>query len=145
MTIQKIMERESALKIIDEIKNKIGGVDLDELCEDNVEIKEDEENKVIHKRLVQAVMCGLVSWDETENCLMQELIVPVKSGEVSLDKLYYKNKLRLKHGKGFKAKNQAGLTVESLAVACARPTQVIEQITGQDIQIALGCLSFFDR
>lgn len=143
--VQKIMEKDSALKVIDDIKNKIGGVDLDELCGDKVDITEDKENEIIFKRLLQAVMCGLVSWDETENCLVQELVTPVKSGDVTLDKLYYKNKLRLKHGKNFKSNNQAGITIESLAVACSRPTQVIEQMTGQDINIALGCLNFFDR
>ncbi len=145
--VEKIMERESALKVLEDIKNKIGGVDLDEICGEKVEIKEDTQNgeDVIYKRLVQAIMCGLVYWDEQKECLAQELINPVKSGEIECDKLYYKNKLTLKDGKDFKAKNQVGLTVESLSVCCGRPTQIIEKIHGTDVNIAMGCLSFFDK
>ena len=143
--IKKIMEWDSALKIIDEIKNKIGGVDLDAICGEKVEISETKEDDNTFKRLVQCVMVGKVYWDDEKQCLVQELLQPVKSGDVELDTLYYKNKLRLKDGKNFKAKNQAQLTIESLATACCRPPQVIEQITGTDIIIAMGCLSFFDK
>lgn len=143
--ITKIMERDSALKVIDDIKNKIGGVDLDAICGEETRVTEDGENDTIFKRLVQAVMIGKVYWDDDKQCLVQELLHPVISGEVTLDTLYYKNKLKLKDGKEFKAKNQAGLTIESLATACARPKQVIEQIHGQDINIAIACLGFFDK
>lgn len=143
--VEKIMERESALKILDDLKNKIGGVDLDEICGEKVEVESEKGNEIIHKRLVQGIMCGLVYWDEDKECLVQELISPVKSGEVECDKLYYRNKLTLKDGKDFKAKNQVGLTLESLSVCCGRPIQIVEKIHGTDVNIAMGCLSFFDR
>ena len=143
--VEKIMERESALKILDDLKNKIGGVDLDEICGEKVEVESEEGNEIIHKRLVQGIMCGLVYWDEDKECLVQELISPVKSGEVECDKLYYRNKLTLKDGKDFKAKNRVGLTLESLSVCCERPIQIVEKIHGTDVNIAMGCLSFFDR
>lgn len=145
--VQKIMEKESALNVLEDIKNKIGGVDLDEICGEKAEIKENTEGgeDVIYKRLVQGIMCGLVYWDEDKQCLVQELISPVKSGEIECDKLYYKNKLTLRDGKDFKAKNQVGLTVESLSVCCGRPVQIIEKIHGTDVNIAMGCLSFFDK
>ena len=61
--IKKIMEKEQALAVLDEIKNNICEVDLDELCGEKTEIVGDNKDE-IYKKVVQAVMCGLVYWDE---------------------------------------------------------------------------------
>ena len=142
--IRKIMEKESALKIIDEIKNKICEVDLDELCGDEVSVVEGESSTIL-KKVIQAVQCGLVEWDEEENCMVQTLIHPLKSGQLTAEKLYYKNTITLGDARGMKAVNQAELTIQSISNITARPTQLIEKIRGQDLHIAIGCLSFFDR
>lgn len=143
-TIKKIMEEESALKVIDDIKNKICDVDLDDICGEKVEVSEGAQ-KTIFKRVKQAVMCGLVYWDEDENCMIQKLIKPIKSGEVEADKLCYKNQITLGDSCDFSADSNAALLIESISHACARPTQLIGKLSGQDFNIAVGCLSFFDR
>lgn len=142
--IKKIMEKESALKVIDEIKNNICEVDLDDLCGEKVEVTEGD-SATIFKRVIQAVMCGLVYWDEDKKCMVQELIHPIKSGETSAESLEYRHKLTLGDAKGFKASNHSELMIESISTACARPTQLIEKLEGQDFNIAIGCMSFFDR
>ena len=141
--IRKIMEKDSAIKVLEEIKNKICDVDLDELCGEKtqVDIKDNE----IAKKLLQAVMCGLVYWDDEKGCMVQRLIHPIKSGETEAKELYYKNNVTLSDANGFKASNQAGLIKESLALITARPIQLIGEIRGQDMTIATGCIRFFDR
>lgn len=143
-TIKKIMEEESALKVIDDIKNKICDVDLDEICGEKVEVSEGTE-KNIFKRVKQAVMCGLVYWDEKEDCMVQKLIKPIKSGDVEADKLCYKNKITLGDSCDFSAESNSALLIESISHACTRPTQLIGKLSGQDFNIAVGCMSFFDR
>lgn len=83
MEIRKIMEREAALKVIDGIKNKIGEADLDSICEETTSVIGG--NEAVYNKFVQAVMCGLVYWDDEKNCLVQNLINPVKSGERTYD------------------------------------------------------------
>lgn len=143
--VNKIMERESALKVLDEIKNKICDVDLDELCGEETSIKPNGENDEIYKKMIQAAMCGLVRWDDEKNCMVQVLIHPIKSGEVEATELYYKHTITLGVAKGFDAKNQAGLLNESIAHATGRPVQLIEKLYGVDMNIATGCIGFFDK
>ena len=69
MEIKKIMEKEAALACIEEMKNKICGVDLDSICDDKTSIIGG--NEVVYNKFIQAVMCGLVYWDEEKNCLVQ--------------------------------------------------------------------------
>lgn len=139
--IRKIMEQESAIRIIEEIKNKICDVDLDSLCGEETSIK--GAGEISHKRLVQAVMCGLVYWDEEKQCLCQKLIKPVKSGELTRDALYYRKSLTLGEMKQFRATNEFAYGIESLATITACPQPLIEMIVGQDQQIATGCMDFF--
>lgn len=145
--IIKKMEKESALKIIDEIKNNICDVDLDEICGDSVKVVEGEgkdEEKIFNK-VVQAVQCGLVYWDEDEKCMVQELIHPLKSGEMTADKLLYKNNVTLADAKSAKSQNATEMMIISLSVVTGRATHLVEKLRGQDLNIAIGCLSFFDK
>lgn len=142
--IKKIMEKEQALAVLDEIKNNICEVDLDELCGEKTEIVGDNKDE-IYKKVIQAVMCGLVYWDEENECMTQKLIHPIKSGEIETDILQYKSNVTLEDAAGFNAKNQAGLLKESISLITGRPIQLIQKLHGQDITIATGCVSFFDR
>lgn len=145
--IEKKMERESALKIIDEIKNQICDIDLDEICGDSVNVTEGgskDEQKIFNK-VVQAVQCGLVYWDEDENCMAQKLIHPLKSGTIEKEVLFYKHNVTLADAKSAKSQNPTEMMILSLAVVTANATQVIEKLRGQDLNIAIGCLSFFDK
>ncbi len=141
--IRKIMEKDSAIKVLEEIKNKICDTDLDDLCGENTRI--DAKDDEVSKKIIQAVMCGLVYWDDEKGCMVQRLIHPIKSGETEAKELYYKNNVTLSDANGFKASNQAGLIKESLALITARPIQLIGEIRGQDMTIATGCIRFFDR
>jgi len=142
--IRKIMEEDAAKTILDTIKNKICKVDLDEICGDNIKITEGQ-NSVLYRRLVQAVQCGLVDWDDEENCMVQTLIHPVKTGSITCDKLYYKTNITLGDAKDFKTTNQAEVIIKSIATMTGKGIQVIEKLRGQDLDIATGCMYFFDR
>ncbi len=141
MAIEKIMEKESALNVIDDIKNKICEVDLDSICEEETKIIGG--NELIYKRLVQAVMCGLVYWDEEKNCLVQKLINPLKSGELIREQLEYKRKISLGQMKVFKGDNSIDYAIETLAAITSAPKVLIGQLAGQDQQIATACVDFF--
>ena len=141
MTFEKIMEKESALKVIDDIKNKICEVDLDTICEEETRVIGG--NETIYKRLIQAIMCGLVYWDEEKNCLVQKLICPLKSGEIERKLLEYKHKITLGQMKAFKADSSIDYAIETLSTITATPKVLIGQLVGQDQQIATACVDFF--
>lgn len=141
MTIEKIMEKESALKEIDNMKNKICEVDLDAICEEETRVIGG--NEIIYKRFVQAVMCGLVYWDEEKNCLVQKLINPLKSGELTREQLEYKHKITLGQMKTFKSDTSLEYGIESLSTITSVPKVLIGQLSGQDQQIATACVDFF--
>jgi hypothetical protein len=140
------MSEEKAQQVIDEIKNKICDVDLDELCGEEAKIEnKDEETSKIYKKVIQAVRCGLVEWDETENCMVQHLIHKLKAGTLEADKLCYKNNVKFGDSKDFRSSQQGEVMIQTLANITARPTQLIEELRGQDLLIAIGCMGFFDR
>ena len=144
--IRVLMSEERALEVIDEIKNKICDVDLDELCGDEAKVvNRNEETSKIYQKVIQGVRCGLVEWDETENCMVQKLIHPLKAGQLEADKLYYKNKVKFGDSKDFKSSQQGEVYIQTLSNITARPTQLIEELQGQDLLIAIGCMGFFDK
>lgn len=146
MEIRARMTEEQALKVIDEMKNKICDVDLDELCNDEVKVenKNDETSK-IYKKVIQGVRCGLVEWDEAENCMVQHLIHPLKAGTMEADKLCYKNQVKFGDSKEFRSSHQGEVMIQTLANITGKATQLIEELRGQDLLIAIGCMGFFDR
>lgn len=145
--VQKIMERESALKVIDDIKNKICDIDLDDLCGEKAEVLQGDKTDDTYNKLIQAVMCGLVYWDDNENCMVQELIHPVKSGDMTADKFYFKYPVTLGEAKDIasRAANQMQASVNILSHITGRAAHLIENLRGQDVPIAMGCVGFFDR
>ena len=62
--IRVLMTEEQAKNVLDDIKNKICEVDLDELCGDNNIENNDEKTSQIYKKVLQAIRCGLVQWDD---------------------------------------------------------------------------------
>jgi len=141
MEIKKIMEREAALNVIEKIKHKINGEDLADICGEESKIIGG--SPVIYDKFVQAVMCGLVYWDEEKNCLVQKLIKPVKVGDIARDSLYYRNHLNFRMMKSFKSNNEVETSVEAIAAITACPKQVIDEIEGQDQKICAACVDFF--
>lgn len=143
--IRKIMEKETAIKTLNEIKDLIGGVDLTSICDDELEIKPENIQDPIQKMLVAAVQCGLVYWDEQENCLIQKLIRPLKAGELTASEFKYKNRLNVKELKSINAMSELDLFEKVLSQIVARPSHLVGQLMGQDIDISMGCLCFFGK
>ena len=141
--IKKIMEKESAIKVLQEIKENIAGVNLDSICEENAAIKAEDLQDITLKRVIQAIQCGLVYWDDKENVLVQKLIKPLISGELEAKELKYKNRLCIKELKNMNSENQLDLLEKALSQITGRAPHLIGKLTGQDIHIATGCLSFF--
>ena len=145
MAITKIMERASAIKVIEKIKDLICDVDLEELCGESVDINESAAKKESMEILIRAVMCGLVYWDDDKNCMVQKFIRPLKSGAQTADYIEYRNKLTLENARDFNAINQIELTINALAAVSGRSIQLIGKLSGQDLSIATACISFFDK
>ncbi len=143
--IRKIMEKESAIKILSEIKEKIGGVDLSSICDEASDIIDENSQDPTINRLIQAIQCGLVYWDEGENILVQKLIYPITCGQTKADHFKYIKKLTINELEGLNTKDQLKVFKNILAQITARPVQLIGQLRGQDTEIAMGCLSFFDK
>ncbi len=140
--IQKRMEKESAIKILNEIRNSIGCTDLSNICGDELEINPED---TITQRLIQAIQCGLVFWDEQANCLTQKLIRPLKCGELTAIEFQYKNRLNIQQLKGVKAISELDFLEKVLSQITGRPTHLIGQLSGQDVEVATGCVGFFDK
>lgn len=145
LEIRVLMTEEQAKNVLNDIKNKICEVDLDELCGDNNIENNDEKTSQIYKKVLQAIRCGLVQWDDEKNCMVQRLIHPLQSGEISANELYYQNKIKFGDSKDFKNDQNGEVMIQSLSNITARPTQLIEQLMGQDLLISIGCMGFFDR
>ena len=142
--ITKIMSKDAAEKVLSDIKNRLCDVDLDELCGDEVSIEKGE-NETLYKRVIQAIMCGLVYWDEARGFMVQKLIKPIQSNEIRIDELCYKYPIKLGQVKGMNAKNDADILLQSLAIITGRGKHALEGLTGRDNEIAAGCFNFFDR
>lgn len=142
--IEKIMEKASALEELARIQEKMGSVDIEKICEETTDPK-DFENEPTLKKTIYAVMCGLVYWNEEKQCITQKLINPIKAGELEADHLDYKNKVSLKDFKIMNSLNNFEVLIKTIARIVGRGEPLIGQLYGQDAEIALGCLSFFDK
>nr|DAT94656.1 MAG TPA: tail assembly chaperone protein [Caudoviricetes sp.] len=142
MEIRKKIDKETALKTLEEIKEKILGQNVLSILEsDNVQ----EEIKSVRpgEYLLAATMAGFVYYDDEKNCLVQELIKPVQSGEQTADKFYYKNHLSLELMREEQTSNEIALTINVIARLTGRTKQIIGKIYGQDSHIIQDIASFF--
>lgn len=146
--IKKIMSRETAIKIINDIKLKICGVDLEAICSDDelVEsVKEKNPAMKKYERLIQnAVMTGLVFWSEERNCLCQKLIKPVKVGEQSCSVLNYASEITLTQMKGQTGTDKFDSIINTVATLTNRSKPIIGAIKNLDVDIMVACVNFFD-
>lgn len=142
--VQKIMERETACKQIAEMKLKICGIDLDALCDDE-EVKGDAKKSPdeIRKSLENAWMCGLVYFDENKNCLVQKLISPLVSKEQSCDVLIYEKQMSLNDVRARQCATEIEALLYTLSLITGRSMHLLGTMKGQDVQIAMACISFF--
>lgn len=145
--IEKIMEREAARKNIEDFKLKICGVDLEKICSDEelIESVKNHPIKSMHMHnLENAVMCGLVYFDEEKGYLCQKLIHPLKSGDLTCDIIEYKYELDLNRTKGQNGKDTSEIIINMLSLLCGRPKPLIGKIKKQDVDIAAAIIDFFD-
>lgn len=140
--IRKMFEKERAIEILSDIKERICGVDIDEICNDE-NLTNNTDFLQTYKRLIQAIQCGLIEWSESENCLVQHLIKPIKCGELEAVEFKYRKRPTINELQGMNANNEIEAFINIMATLTARPTQLIGQLNGQDLQIASGCMSFF--
>ncbi len=157
--IRKIMEREGAIKLLDSFKLKVCGVDLEKLCSDDELIEEAEEKlkqkdkseteeraeilmQKYRRTLENAVMCGLIFWNDEKDCLCQKLVRSVASGDQSCDVLQYANQLCLNDVKN-QSNDTTQVLIDNLSKISGRSKQVVSKIGGVDVDIAMACISFF--
>lgn len=140
--IRKVMERESALKVLNEIKEQIGCTDFASICEDDLEIKPEDK---LTQSIIHAIMCGLVFFDEEKNCIVQKLIRPIKKGEQTADELHYKYRLNITKLRGTKATTEIDFLLQILSQITGRSEHLVGELSGKDVDIAAGCISFFEQ
>ena len=141
--IRKKFEQSAAIRELNDIKNKMGGVDLDSICNDEFEITEKNLTDFNIKRLVQAVQCDLVYYDEQENCLVQKLTKTLKAGEITANEFRYKYKLSIAQLRDANMTNQFDLIIRIISQVTGRPIHLIGQLYGLDMEIAMACIDFF--
>lgn len=143
--IRVLMPRETAIKQIEEIRLKICGVDLMELCADEeVDKAVEKVPDDLMKYLINAWRCGLVYFDEDRNCLVQKFIKPLVSGEQRLEEICYKNELTLKQIKGGTSYNQIEMLIQILSLVSGQSVHIIGALKGQDVQISMAIVAFFE-
>lgn len=146
--IKKIMERESAKKIVEDIKLKICGLDLEKICSDDELIesakKKDPALEKYERLLQNAVMVGLVFWSDERNCLCQKLIKPVQSGEQSCSVLNYASEITLNKMKGQTGGDRIESLINTVSTLTGRSKQIIGAIKNTDVDIMVACVNFFD-
>lgn len=141
--IEKIMEIEDARIIYNDILFKLGVVDLDKICPIEIdksangsvdELDEQAENKII-----QGIACGLISWDEEQGCVKQQLTKPILSGNQPLGELHYKRPITLNMQHLATSQDRAGM----IARLVGHATNVIGTMEAFDATMAIMLLRRF--
>jgi len=140
MAIEVIMEKEQAQEVYDEICKKLDVIDLDTICGD-----EDEQALKMKEKMIQAIRCGLVYFDNDKNCLIQKLIKPLESGGITKEYLEYRNRLTLKSMHKVNEANGMKSLQEMLAQVTGAGYNILNWITGEDFRIAQSCLGFYNK
>jgi len=139
MTVSTIMTEDEALESYKKIIEELNVVNLDDICDGN-----DEKTKSEHKRILQAIRCGLITFDSENKHLIQKFIKPLQSGNLDPKyELVYQNKLTLKDMEEI----PAGRGLESLKQMIAQitncPANILHSMGGIDFEIAMSCTDFF--
>lgn len=142
MEIRKKIEKETALKEIQEIKTKLIGENILDVL-DSDEVLKEIENIQPGKYLLAAVMSGLVYYDDDKKCLVQEFVKPVQSGEQTAENLMFKNNLTLGYMREENTTNEIALTINLVTRLTGKTKQLIEKIYGQDLKVLQDIITFF--
>lgn len=142
LEIKKKMEKETALKMINEFKEAIVGQNILELIESEKveqEFGDAEPGKYLHA----AVVGGLVYFDAESKTLVQKLINPIASGEQKTDTLYYKNRLTLDIIRDEDTPNEIAKAINIVTRLTGQTKQLIGKLWGQDLYIMQEIVAFF--
>ncbi len=137
MKLEQVMDRDDAQKYIYEMSDKLEINMLDF----GVRKKSDEEIKT-EGIFLEAVMAGLVYYDEEKNCLTQKLTKEIVSGDFIRDNLYYKYKFKVKDARKLKS-GGIEASMDMIAQVCDVPKAIINEMHGLNLDIAMACLDFF--
>lgn len=138
MTIQAIMSEAEALAEYKRICTELDIVNLDDICGDDEQIKNDR------RTLLQAIRCGLLTFNQEQKQLIQKLVKPLQSGTLEpVNELIYKNRLNMADLESL----PVGKGVESLKQMLLKMTNCPESLLntggGADFTIAFSCVDFF--
>ena len=142
MEIRKIMSKAEAEKEYQSICEKLNIVNIDDICEDT---EKNEYEILMHRKLLQGIMCGLVYFDEEKKYLVQKLIAPLESGELKRTELTYKYKLNMKRMRNINESLGTKSYEDMLSEVTCEPEKLIGEMQGTDFMIAQGCLGFFTK
>lgn len=149
--IQQIMEESDAIRIYNEMSEKLGIVDLKRICKIKPKPKDDDSvaqspdvDEMRYNTMIRAIACGLVYWDDEKNCIVQKLAPIVQDGDIKREFIYYKNKYSMKQAKKSKTTG-LGAHVEMLGFCCELPTCIIDGLAGMNLEVSLACMDFFSK
>lgn len=118
------------------ILSKLEVQDIDKICP-SANAKDDGLEDLVKR----AIRCGLVSWDDNENCLVQKLINKIDiGGGVEAEALKYNNGFVTL---GMQDKLQSGDVVGIVSDLTGRPGVLIGKMRGQDSIIASALVKCF--
>lgn len=118
------------------ILSKLEVQDIDKICP-SANAKDDGLEDLVKR----AIRCGLVSWDDNENCLVQKLINKIDiGGGVEAEALKYNNGFVTL---GMQDKLQSGDVVGIVSDLTGRPGALIGKMRGQDSIIASALVKCF--
>lgn len=134
--IQIKLNENQANDVFANILSKLEVQDIDKICP-SANAKDDGFEDLVKR----AIRCGLVSWDDNENCLVQKLINKIDiGGGVEAEALKYNNGFVTL---GMQDKLQSGDVVGIVSDLTGRPGALIGKMRGQDSTIASALVKCF--
>ncbi len=142
LEIKKKMEKETALKMLNEFKEAVVGQNILELIESE-KVEQEFGDAEPGKYLQAAVMGGLVYLADDGKTLVQKLINPIASGEQKAETLYYKNRLTLDIIRDESTGNEIAKAINIVTRLTGQTKQLIGKLWGQDLYITQEIAAFF--
>lgn len=130
------LNEKQANDVFANILSKLEIQDIDKICP-----SANAKNDGLEDLVKRAIRCGLVSWDDNENCLVQKLINKIDiGGGVEAEALKYNNGFVTL---GMQDKLQSGDVVGIVSDLTGRPEALIGKMRGQDSTIASALVKCF--
>lgn len=137
MKLEQVMDRDEAQKYIEDIADKL------EINMMDFGVREKSADEIKTEGIFkEAVMAGLVFYDEDKSCLCQKLTKEITAGDYTRDHLYYRTKFKVKDARKLKS-DGIEASMDMIARVCDVPKAVINEMHGLNLDIAMACLDFF--